>query len=240
MNITPSNTAELLSKIKTKISPNTQSSVVLCVPYVDLSVAIAECKGSAIKIGAQNCHWENSGAFTGEISPEMLADLGVEYCIIGHSERRQLFAETDKTVNLKLHSAINRGISPILCVGEALDERNSGKTFEIVESQIKNALENIDSAALSSIVIAYEPIWAIGTGKTATSAEANEVCSAIRELIAKLYSEADANTIHILYGGSMNSSNAKELLEQSDIDGGLIGGASLKPDDFGAIIEFAG
>lgn len=237
MNITPSAAGALIADIKAKIPSDIKSQVVLCVPYTDIAVAVEQVKASNIKIGAQNCHWEVSGAFTGEISADMLLDLGVEYCILGHSERRQYFGETDESVNKRLSTAINKGLYAILCVGETLKEREGNKTFEVVERQVTMALKGI--GAVDKVIVAYEPIWAIGTGKTATSAEAQEVCAAIRKLIEKLYDKSVADSVKILYGGSMNSANAEELLAQPDIDGGLIGGASLKANDFAEIVKFA-
>ena len=213
--------------------------VVLCVPYTDLAAAIEATKGSNIKIGAENCHWAKSGAFTGEISAEMLAEMGVEYVIIGHSERRQYFGETDQTVQARVRAALDAGLKVILCVGEVLEQREQGITEEVVALQTKVALGGVSEEELSRIVIAYEPVWAIGTGKTATADQAEEVCAFIRSVVAKLYSKAAADALTIQYGGSMKPGNAKELLSKEDVDGGLIGGAALVASDFAAIIEAA-
>lgn len=190
-------------------------------------------------IGAENCHWAKSGAFTGEISAEMLAEMGVEYVIIGHSERRQYFGETDQTVQARVRAALDAGLKVILCVGEVLEQREQGITEEVVALQTKVALGGVSEEELSRIVIAYEPVWAIGTGKTATADQAEEVCAFIRSVVAKLYSKAAADALTIQYGGSMKPGNAKELLSKEDVDGGLIGGAALVASDFAAIIEAA-
>lgn len=213
--------------------------VVICVPYTNLETALEATKGSNVKVGAENCHWAESGAFTGEISASMLVDLGVEYVIIGHSERRQYFGETDQTVNKRVHAALNAGLKVILCVGELLNERESGITEEVVGMQTKIALTGIEKSQLENIIIAYEPVWAIGTGKTATSEQANEVNHYIRTVVEKLYDRAAADAMTIQYGGSMNAANADELTAQPDVDGGLIGGASLKAADFATIVKAA-
>lgn len=213
--------------------------VVICVPYTNLETALEATKGSNVKVGAENCHWAESGAFTGEISANMLVDLGVEYVIIGHSERRQYFGETDQTVNKRVHAALKAGLKVILCVGELLNERESGITEEVVGMQTKIALTGIEKSQLENIIIAYEPVWAIGTGKTATSEQANEVNHYIRTVVEKLYDKAAADAMTIQYGGSMNAANADELTAQPDVDGGLIGGASLKAADFATIVRAA-
>ena len=213
--------------------------VVICVPYTNLETALEATKGTNIQVGAENCHWAESGAFTGEISAAMLAELGVGYVIIGHSERRQYFGETNETVNQRTKAALKAGLKVILCVGELLGEREAGITEEIVGLQTKIALAGISEAELKNIIIAYEPVWAIGTGKTATSAQAGEVCHYIRTVVEKLYNKAAADGITIQYGGSMNAANADELVAQPDVDGGLIGGAALKPNDFVEIINAA-
>src|SRR5699024_8166966 len=192
-----------------------------------------------IQIGAENCHWEKSGAYTGEISAEMLTSMGVKIVIIGHSERRQYFGETDVTVQKRVRAALDAGLTVILCVGETLEQREQGITSELVSMQTKIALGGVSEEELKRIIIAYEPVWAIGTGKTATAQQANEVCHTIRECIASVYSQAAADGITIQYGGSMNAGNAAELLAQPDVDGGLIGGASLKPQDFATIVAAA-
>ena len=214
--------------------------VVVCVPFVDLFPVLETAKGSRLGVGAQNCHWAPSGAFTGEISAPMLSAMGVQYVIIGHSERRTYFGETDKTVNQRIRAALDSGLKVILCVGESLEQREQGITSELVAMQTKIALGGVSGEELKRVILAYEPIWAIGTGKTATAEQANEVCATIRATVASLYGSAAADALTIQYGGSMNAKNADELLAQPDVDGGLIGGASLKPDDFARIIQAAG
>ncbi len=238
MNKTPAETAALINDIKPLVK-DAQCDVVVCVPFVDLQAALDATKGSNVKVGAENCHWAASGAFTGEISAEMLKAMGVPYVIIGHSERRQYFGETDVTVHDRVRAALDAGLTVILCVGELLKEREQNITMEIIAKQVKIALAGVSAAELSNIIIAYEPVWAIGTGLTATAQQANEVNGAIRNLIASLYSQADADKTVVQYGGSMNAKNAAELLAQPDVDGGLIGGASLKAPDFAAIVDAA-
>ena len=213
--------------------------VVVCVPFTDLKTAVDKCAGTNLHVGAQNVHFEKSGAYTGEISADMLVDLGVEYVVIGHSERRQYFAETDETVNKRTRAALAAGLKPIICVGESLTQREQGVTEELVRLQVKVALLGVSAEELKNVVIAYEPIWAIGTGRTATAEQAAEVCTAIRAIIRNLYGARVARSVTIQYGGSMNPKNAAELLAQPDVDGGLIGGASLKPDQFVDIINAA-
>lgn len=229
-------------KLITELNPLVKDAaceVVLCVPYTNLETALSLCEGTNMHVGAENCHWAKSGAFTGEISAEMLAEMGVEYVIIGHSERRQYFGETDQTVQARVRAALDAGLKVILCVGEVLEQREQGITEEVVALQTKVALGGVSEEELSRIVIAYEPVWAIGTGKTATADQAEEVCAFIRSVIAKLYSKASADALTIQYGGSMKPGNAKELLSKEDVDGGLIGGAALVASDFAAIIEAA-
>ncbi|MBS5136922.1 MAG: triose-phosphate isomerase [Clostridium sp.] len=229
-------------KLITELNPLVKDAaceVVLCVPYTNLETALSLCEGTNMHVGAENCHWAKSGAFTGEISAEMLAEMGVEYVIIGHSERRQYFGETDQTVQARVHAALDAGLKVILCVGEVLEQREQGITEEVVALQTKVALGGVSEEELSRIVIAYEPVWAIGTGKTATADQAEEVCAFIRSVVAKLYSKAAADALTIQYGGSMKPGNAKELLSKEDVDGGLIGGAALVASDFAAIIEAA-
>ena len=238
MNKTPAEAAELVGALK-QCAEKASCDVVVCVPYVDLATVLEAAKGSKIKVGAENCHWENSGAFTGEISAPMLTSMGVEYVIIGHSERRQYFGETDVTVNKRVKAALAAGLKIILCVGETLTQREQGVTAEFVAMQTKIALGGVSAEDMKNIIIAYEPVWAIGTGKTATSAQANEVCAEIRGVIASLYSKSVADKTVVQYGGSMNAKNAAELLGQPDVDGGLIGGASLKPVDFAVIVGAA-
>lgn len=213
--------------------------VVICVPFTNLETALDATKGTNIKVGAENCHWAKSGAFTGEISADMLVEMGVEYVVIGHSERRQYFGETDATVNQRVRAALDSGLKVILCVGELLEQREAGITEEIVGMQTKAALGGVSADELKNIILAYEPVWAIGTGKTATSEQANEVNHYIRTVVAKLYGVSAADAMTIQYGGSMNAKNAEELLAQPDVDGGLIGGASLKAADFAVIVSAA-
>ena len=236
MNNTPSQALKLIEELKPLVK-NADCDVVVCVPYVDLLVVIAACKDSNIKVGAQNLHFEPKGAYTGEISADMLKEIGAQYVVIGHSERREYFGETDETVNKKVHAALNAGITPILCCGESLSQREDGVTGEWVRSQIKIALKGITAAQVQKIIIAYEPIWAIGTGKTATSDQADEVCGIIRQVIAELYDADTAEGVTIQYGGSMNAGNCAELLDKYHVDGGLIGGASLKAPDFSTIVS---
>ncbi len=213
--------------------------VVICTPYTDLAAAVEATAGTNIKVGAENVHWAEKGAFTGEISAKMLTELGVEYVIIGHSERRQYFGETDETVNMRVKAALAAGLKPIICVGELLEERESGKTAEVVTRQTKAAFKDIDKDELDNIVIAYEPVWAIGTGKTATAQDANDTIKVIRDTMAELYCPRCAEErVRIQYGGSMNSKNASELMAMPEIDGGLIGGASLKAEDFSKVVNF--
>ena len=238
MNNTPAQTKTLIEEMKPLVA-GADCEVVLCVPYIDLFAAMEAAEGSNIRIGAENCHWAEKGAFTGEVSAEMLKACGVPYVIIGHSERRQYFGETDETVRDRVRAALNAGLKVILCVGEVLSERKLGITSETVCKQTKVALSGVAEAELANIIIAYEPVWAIGTGETATPEQANEVCKIIRALIADLYSKDAADKIVIQYGGSMNDGNAAELLAQYDVDGGLIGGASLKADKFSVIVSAA-
>ncbi len=213
--------------------------VVICVPFTNLETAVELTKGTNIKVGAQNCHFEKSGAFTGEISAEMLTELGVEYVVLGHSERRQYFGETDETVNKRTKAALAAGLKPIVCVGELLWERECNITEEVIARQIKLDLFDITAEDLKKIVIAYEPVWAIGTGKTASDEQAEEVCAFIRETLAKIYDKTTADAVTIQYGGSMNPKNAAGLVAKENIDGGLIGGASLKAEDFAVLLDAA-
>ena len=238
MNKTPAEAKELISAIAPLVK-DAGCDVVACTPFVDLASAQEAAAGTNIQIGAENCHWEKSGAYTGEISAEMLASMGVNIVIIGHSERRQYFGETDVTVQKRVRASLDAGLTVILCVGETLEQREQGITSELVAMQTKIALGGVSEEELKRSIIAYEPVWAIGTGKTATAQQANEVCHTIREVIGAVYSQAAADGITIQYGGSMNAGNAAELLAQPDVDGGLIGGASLKPADFVQIINSA-
>ena len=238
MNKTPAETTALINEMKPLVA-NADCGVIVCVPFVDLCAALEAAKGSNISVGAQNCHWEKSGAFTGEISAFTLKEMGVEYVIIGHSERRTYFGDTDVTVNKRVRAALDAGLTVILCVGEYLEQREQGITAELVAMQTKIALGGVSKDELSRIIIAYEPVWAIGTGRTATADQANEVCASIRATVAALYGADAANALTIQYGGSMNAGNAAELLAKPDVDGGLIGGASLKAPDFAKIVEAA-
>lgn len=222
-------TKEFLLQLKDKIK-DVEVDAVICPSFTSLSTAIELLKDTSVKVGAQNMHWETSGAYTGEVSGEMLKELGVEYVIIGHSERRQYFAETDETVNNKVLKALALGLIPIVCVGESLEEREKGLQEDIVTNQVRLALEGVTKEQISQVVIAYEPIWAIGTGKTASSEQAEEVCKWIRETVEKLYTSQESEEIRIQYGGSVNKSNIKELMSMPNIDGALVGGASLKMD----------
>ncbi|MGN1137814.1 MAG: triose-phosphate isomerase [Ruminococcus sp.] len=238
MNKTPAEAKVLLEEIL-PVAKDADCEVIACVPFVDLSVALEVTKGSNVKIGAENCHWAESGAFTGEISAKMLAEMGVPYVVLGHSERRQYFGETDETVNKRTKAALAAGLKPILCVGELLWERECNITEEVIARQIKLDLFDVSAEDVLKTVIAYEPVWAIGTGKTATADQAEEVCSFIRDTLAKLYGQDVADAVTIQYGGSMNDANAVELLSKTNVDGGLIGGASLVAEKFGAIIDAA-
>ena len=231
--------AESLISELIPLAKGADCGAILCVPFTDLETALRLTAGTNLRVGAQNCHWAASGAFTGEISAGMLAELGAEYVILGHSERRQYFGETDETVHARLRAALDGGLQVILCVGELLSQREAGITEEIVSMQVKAALAGVSPGELEHILIAYEPVWAIGTGKTATAREAAAVCGHIRRVVALLYGEKAGRGMTILYGGSMNAKNAGELLAQEDVDGGLIGGASLKAPDFAAILQAA-
>ena len=237
MNKTPKEARIFIDELKPLISKTKSCEVVVCVPFVDLYPAIKATKGTKISVAAQNVHFEKSGAFTGEISADMLAELGVKYCIVGHSERREYFGETNKTVAKKLASLYEAKIRPILCVGETLEEREQGITEEVVATQIKIALNGVAPENIRRTVIAYEPIWAIGTGKTATSEQAESVCAFIRAILRGIYGARNARSVSILYGGSMNEANAKDLLSKLNIDGGLVGGASLKAASVKTIVD---
>ena len=237
MNMLPDAAIRFIDEL-TPMVKNTENEVVLCVPYTDLFYSLLAAQNTNIKIGAQNMHWEESGAYTGEVSGQMLKSIGVDYVIIGHSERRQYFAETDETVNKKIKSAFKYELKPIVCVGETLEQREAGEEKKIVTKQIELALEGLTDEQVENTIIAYEPIWAIGTGKTATSEDANDMVKAIREKISNIYGQMVANRVIIQYGGSVKASNAKELFSMSDIDGGLVGGASLKSDEFAKIVNY--
>jgi len=237
MNMLPNEAIEYIQNFESLVK-DTKNEVILCVPYIDLFYCLMNAQGTNIKIGAQNMHFAENGAYTGEVSPKMLKSIGVEYVIIGHSERRAYFAETDETVNKKVKAAFENGLKPIVCVGESLEQREAGKAEEIITTQTRLDLEGLSNDQVKNTIIAYEPIWAIGTGKTATSEDANNAIKAIRAEIAKIYGNDVAEEVIIQYGGSVKSSNAKELFTTSDIDGGLVGGASLKPDEFAKIVNY--
>ncbi|MBQ8741886.1 MAG: triose-phosphate isomerase [Clostridia bacterium] len=239
MNMTPSEAKNFVGTLYEKVKNNRGCDIVVCVPAIDIPVVAKLCAGTAVKVGGQNVHFAKKGAYTGEISADMLVDAGAKYVIIGHSERRQYFGETDETVNLRTKAALDAGLTAIVCVGECLTEREQGITEEVVARQTKLALLDITPEQMKRVIIAYEPVWAIGTGKTATAEQADEVCKLIRNVIANKYGKPVARATIIQYGGSMNAANAAELLAMENIDGGLIGGASLKPDDFAVIIEAA-
>ena len=236
MNMTPSQEVALVETLKPLVASE-EVDVVFCVPAIDIIPVVEACKGTNIAVGAENMYYEEKGAYTGEIAPDMLTDAGVKYVIIGHSERREYFAETDETVNKKVLKAFEHGLTPIICCGETLKQREQGITLDWIRMQVKIALQNVTADQAKTAVIAYEPIWAIGTGVTATTEQAEEVCAAIRACIAEVYDEATAEAIRIQYGGSVNAGNAAELFAQADIDGGLVGGASLKAD-FGKIVNY--
>ncbi len=237
MNMLPNEAIQFIEEL-TPLVKDTENEVILCVPYTDLFYALLTAQNTNIKIGAQNMHYEEKGAYTGEISAQMLKSINVEYVIIGHSERRQYFNETDETVNKKIKAAFANGLKPIVCVGETLEQRENGETVKIITNQTKLALEGLTDEQVKNTIIAYEPIWAIGTGKTATSEDANNSIKAIRDEICQIYGQNVANGVIIQYGGSVKSSNAKELFEMSDIDGGLVGGASLKSEEFSKIVNY--
>ena len=239
MNMTPSAAKAAVAETAALVAGKDGCEVVLCVPFVDIAAAVEAAKGTNVKIGAQNVHFEAKGAFTGEIAADMLLECGVEYVIIGHSERRRDFGDTDGIVNKKVLAALQAGLRPIICVGETLEMRDNDVTLDVVRMQVKTALRGVMQDQIRRVVIAYEPIWAIGTGYTATSEQAGEVCGAIREVVRQLYGARLARAVSILYGGSMNTANAAELLAQPDVDGGLIGGASLKTESLEDIIEAA-
>ena len=236
MNMTPSEAVELVNTLKSLVVTE-EADVVFCVPAIDIIPVVEAAKGSNIQVGAENMYFEEKGAYTGEISPNMLTDAGVKYVVLGHSERREYFAETNETVNKKMLKAFEHGLTPIMCCGETLEQREQGVTMDFIRQQVKVGFQNVTADQAKTAVIAYEPIWAIGTGKPATTEQAQEVCKAIREWIAEVYDEATAEALRIQYGGSVNAATAPELFAQPDIDGGLVGGASLKPD-FGKIVNW--
>ena len=229
--------AETLIRELIPLVADTRNTVIICVPYTDLQVAAELTRGTNIHVGAQNCHWKESGAFTGEIAPSMLRESGVEYVVIGHSERRTYFGETDATVLARAKAALAAGLKPIVCIGETLQERNDGRTEEVLTRQVTEGFKDISEEELSRMIVAYEPVWAIGTGVTATDEQANEAIRYIRGVFARKYGKAAADALYIQYGGSMNEGNAAGLLAMSDVDGGLIGGASLVASKFAAIVH---
>ena len=235
MNMTPAQTEKFMKELAPLVA-GADCDVVLCVPAIDIPAAVAATAGTNIGIGGENVHFKESGAYTGEISAQMLVEAGAKYVVVGHSERRQYFGETDQTVNLRTRAAVAAGLTAITCVGETLEQREQGITAEVVSMQTKIALQGLDAADMKKVIIAYEPVWAIGTGKVATADQAQEVCAVIRGVIADLYGAQTAQGTSILYGGSMNAANCAELLAQEDVDGGLIGGASLKTADFSTIV----
>jgi len=228
----------LVRGLKNELGTITGREVIVAPAFTSLGAVLAEVQGSVIKVAAQNMHWEDKGAFTGEVSPTMLKDIGCTHVIIGHSERRQYFAETNQTVNKKVRSALNRGLTPIMCVGETLQERESGSTIRIMEAQVREGLAGLTAAEIAHTIIAYEPVWAIGTGKTASPAQAQEVHKAIRNILADIAGSSVANGLRILYGGSVKPDNIDELMREQDIDGALVGGASLKVESFARIVKF--
>ena len=236
MNMTPSEAVKLVDTLKPLVD-NPDVDVVFCVPAIDIIPVAEAAKGSNIQVGAENMYFEDKGAYTGEISPAMLTDAGIKYVVLGHSERREYFAETNETVNKKMLKAFEHGITPIMCCGETLEQREQGVTMDFIRQQVIVGFQNVTAEQAKTAVIAYEPIWAIGTGKTATTEQAQEVCKGIRACIAEIYDQATAEAIRIQYGGSVNAETAPELFAQPDIDGGLVGGASLKPD-FGKIVNY--
>jgi len=236
---TPAEAEAFVAAVKDRVAAVSGVEAVVCAPFTALPALVNAAKGTALGVGAQNMHWEESGAFTGEVSGAMLKDLGVEYVILGHSERWQYFAETDETVNKKTHAALKYGLTPIVCVGEKLEEREAGSTKEVCRVQTLGALEGLTAEQVTGIVIAYEPIWAIGTGKSSTADDANEVISYIRSVVAEKFGEDAATKVRIQYGGSVKPANVREYLGASDIDGALVGGASLEPDSYVALVEGA-
>lgn len=237
MNKNMEETNTFIDQVAEKVPASDSVEAIVCAPYPYLPSLVEKAKGTNVKVSAQNMHFEDNGAFTGEVSPAMLKDIGVTHVVLGHSERREYFAETDETVNKKVHAAFKHNLTPIVCVGETLDQREANETKTHVEKQVKKALDGLNEEQISSTIIAYEPIWAIGTGKTASSEDANEVCTHIRNVIKDVASEQAAEQVIIQYGGSVKPANVDELLAQSDIDGALVGGASLEPDSFLQLVE---
>lgn len=238
MNMNPEQTAEFVKAVKDKLPKATEVESVIAASAVDLPALLENAKGSELKVAAENCYFEDEGAFTGETSPKVLKEMGVDYVIIGHSERRDYFHETDEDINKKAHAIFNNGMTPIVCCGESLETREAGKAEEWVEAQVKAALKDLTAEQVSNLVIAYEPIWAIGTGKTATSDQAEEICAVVRKTVADLYDQGVADKVRIQYGGSVKPANVKELMAKLNIDGGLVGGASLVPESYLELVNF--
>lgn len=238
MNMNPEQTAEFVKAVKDKLPKATEVESVIAAPAVDLPALLENAKGSELKVAAENCYFEDEGAFTGETSPKVVKEMGVDYVIIGHSERRDYFHETDEDINKKAHAIFNNGMTPIVCCGESLETREAGKAEEWVEAQVKAALKDLTAEQVSNLVIAYEPIWAIGTGKTATSDQAEEICAVVRKTVADLYDQGVADKVRIQYGGSVKPANVKELMAKPNIDGGLVGGASLVPESYLELVNF--
>lgn len=238
MNMNPEQTAEFVKAVKDKLPKATEVESVIAAPAVDLPALLENAKGSELKVAAENCYFEDEGAYTGETSPKVLKEMGVDYVIIGHSERRDYFHETDEDINKKAHAIFNNGMTPIVCCGESLETREAGKAEEWVEAQVKAALKDLTAEQVSNLVIAYEPIWAIGTGKTATSDQAEEICAVVRKTVADLYDQGVADKVRIQYGGSVKPANVKELMAKPNIDGGLVGGASLVPESYLELVNF--
>ena len=238
MNMNQEQTAEFVKAVKDKLPKATEVESVIAAPAVDLPALLENAKGSELKVAAENCYFEDEGAFTGETSPKVLKEMGVDYVIIGHSERRDYFHETDEDINKKAHAIFNNGMTPIVCCGESLETREAGKAEEWVEAQVKAALKDLTAEQVSNLVIAYEPIWAIGTGKTATSDQAEEICAVVRKTVADLYDQGVADKVLIQYGGSVKPANVKELMAKPNIDGGLVGGASLVPESYLELVNF--
>lgn len=238
MNMNPEQTAEFVKAVKDKLPKATEVESVIAAPAVDLPALLENAKGSELKVAAENCYFEDEGAFTGETSPKVLKEMGVDYVIIGHSERRDYFHETDEDINKKAHAIFNNGMTPIVCCGESLETREAGKAEEWVEAQVKAALKDLTAEQVSNLVIAYEPIWAIGTGRTATSDQAEEICAVVRKTVADLYDQDVADKVRIQYGGSVKPANVKELMAKPNIDGGLVGGASLVPESYLELVNF--
>ena len=238
MNMNPVQTAEFVKAVKDQLPASSEVESVIAAPAVDLPALLEAAKGSELKVAAENCYFEDEGAFTGETSPKVLKEMGVDYVVIGHSERRDYFHETDEDINKKAHAIFKNGLTPIICCGESLETREANKQEDWVEAQVTAALKDLTADQVASLVIAYEPIWAIGTGKTATADQAQEICAVVRQTVAKLYNQETADNVRIQYGGSVKPANVKELMAKEDIDGGLVGGASLVPDSYLALVNY--